>query len=248
MTSDIHYVPNNYENVTRLLWERFPDNWVGVFFVRSPRALLIKKLLGLVLVRGWGLAGTIINNFARYYFLKRDLYHILQKLKVNVFSDVSVNTTAAKEWLRQLKPDLILHLRSRCIFDSEVLKIPALGSVNVHHGLLPYQVGAMCDLHALSLNEDTGFSIHLMTDELDRGPIYHVERVDPPGSFPYHYIAYLEESAKKEAEVLLDWLTRLEKTGSLPSGQENSAGRTKQLYCKTPHLKEMWRLRKKVHF
>lgn len=77
------------------------------------------------------------------------------------------------EFIKELKPDLILTLAYGQIVPQEVLDIPIYGCINLHGSLLPKYRGAAPMQYAL-LNNDkvTGFSLMEMVKEMDAGGVY----------------------------------------------------------------------------
>ena len=75
------------------------------------------------------------------------------------------------EFVKNHQTDLLINARTRFIYKSKILKLPRLGAINIHHGLLPEFRGTMCDLWALYNNRPTGFSIHVMEKKIDNGGI-----------------------------------------------------------------------------
>ncbi|MDZ4199727.1 MAG: formyltransferase family protein, partial [Kiritimatiellia bacterium] len=116
--------------------------------------------------------------------------------------------------------DLIVNARTRWIYKREILGAPPLGCINVHHGLLPEQRGTMCDLWALHERSEAGFSIHIMTPEVDAGPILIRVGVSEPDELDY--IRYLKKACGLEREAVARVLEEIERTGCLP-GRPNIA-------------------------
>ncbi|MDD6301933.1 MAG: methionyl-tRNA formyltransferase [Bacillales bacterium] len=82
------------------------------------------------------------------------------------------------DFLKELKPDLIITCAYGQIVPNEVLEIPTFGSINVHGSLLPKYRGASPIQQAL-INGDlvTGVTIMEMIDRMDAGRMYAKEEV-----------------------------------------------------------------------
>jgi methionyl-tRNA formyltransferase len=80
--------------------------------------------------------------------------------------------------LKDLKPDFIVVAAYGKILDKETLKIPKISCVNIHTSLLPKYRGASPIQQAL-LNGDreTGIAIMQMSEKMDEGDIYCMQRV-----------------------------------------------------------------------
>jgi len=142
--------------------------------------------------------------------------------------------------VKSLEIDLIINLRTRCIYKKEILSTPRLGCINIHHGILPKYRGTFCDLYAMYEEREAGFSIHKMSEKVDAGDIYYVHS-SPPGK---NYIKYLAQTSKTEGLALSKVLTDMTSSkqqlipNSLPSGE-------KPIYTKNPTKKLVNKMRKK---
>ncbi|MBU1695045.1 MAG: hypothetical protein KKC51_13940, partial [Verrucomicrobia bacterium] len=100
--------------------------------------------------------------------------------------------------------------------------------INIHHGLLPEQRGAMCDLWALFMGRPAGFSVHVMTPAVDAGPILAREQVSDGTDCDYP--AYLLKSSRRERNIVTALLAGIEEARRL-EGVPNIAD---------PGLKHYW--------
>ena len=91
---------------------------------------------------------------------------------LSVFVPTSFTRTEI-DYLKRIKPDVILVAAYGLILPEEVLMIPSCGSVNVHASLLPRWRGAAPIHRAIMSGDDkTGISIMRMEKGLDEGPTY----------------------------------------------------------------------------
>jgi methionyl-tRNA formyltransferase len=99
-----------------------------------------------------------------------------------ILQSVKVNDPEALAALRACRADLIVVAAYGQILSEELLRIPRLGTINVHASLLPKYRGAAPVAYAI-LNGDaeTGVSIIQVLPQLDAGPILAVARtpIDP---------------------------------------------------------------------
>lgn len=80
--------------------------------------------------------------------------------------------------LAPLRPDLIFVLGFLWRVPPEVLRLPRLGAINLHLGILPEQRGANPVGWAFRLDEgEVGATIHRMDEGLDTGPVLAQARV-----------------------------------------------------------------------
>ena len=83
------------------------------------------------------------------------------------------------DFIKQIKPDLILTLAYGQILPQGLLDIPTLGCLNLHGSLLPKYRGAAPIQYALINNEIiTGMSLMEMTMKMDAGKVYATNVVE----------------------------------------------------------------------
>lgn len=74
--------------------------------------------------------------------------------------------------IKDIKPDIIFSIYYRKILPIEVLKIPSIGSFNIHPSLLPFYKGSVPTAWAILNNENSfGITIHKISKNLDSGDI-----------------------------------------------------------------------------
>ena len=118
----------------------------------------------------------------------------------------------AVEAIASLAPDVICVAAYGCLLPEEILRIPALGCLNVHTSLLPRWRGAApIERAILAGDEETGVCVMRMEEGLDTGP-YCVCRKVPVGEC---YLQELtDELGKVGAEALLEALRLVESGGA----------------------------------
>ena len=101
---------------------------------------------------------------------------IAERYNIPVFQPVKIRKEY--EFVRDLRPDLIVTLAYGQIIPQELIDIPQFGCVNLHGSLLPKYRGAAPIQYALIDNEKvTGMSLMEMTKEMDAGDVFDVEEV-----------------------------------------------------------------------
>lgn len=130
----------------------------------------------------------------------------------------SMNDPDVVQRARDEGVDVIVNLRTRCIYRAPILAAPRIACLNVHHGLLPRHRGLMCDLRALARGEPAGFSIHLMNARIDDGPILHVEET---GAGERDYLAFLARTGPLEGRAIARVLREIATRGALPETRPN---------------------------
>lgn len=81
-------------------------------------------------------------------------------------------TTEVNARLASYQPDLLITMSYGLLLPEETLKIPSLGSINIHTSLLPRWRGAAPIARAIEAGDcETGISLMRMEAQLDTGPV-----------------------------------------------------------------------------
>lgn len=125
---------------------------------------------------------------------------VAEQYKIPVLQ--SENVSSFKSQVSSLNPDLIIVAGCGQIIPKEILDIPEYGCLNVHPSLLPKYRGCS-PVHQAIINgdEETGVSIILMNEKLDRGPILASSK------YKISKIITAKELEKKLAELGAELLT-----------------------------------------
>lgn len=92
---------------------------------------------------------------------------------IPVLQPKSLRNIEEQDYLKRLKPDLMVVVAYGLILPQAVLDIPQLGCINVHASILPRWRGASPIQHAiLAGDKETGVSIMQMEAGLDTGPVF----------------------------------------------------------------------------
>jgi folate-dependent phosphoribosylglycinamide formyltransferase PurN len=237
VTSEVTFVGENYHQVILTLAKN--SHIQGLVVIKNREAKL--SLLGLLAAASGAAPRFGFQLFRNTLFPRTD-----EKLRAyesagkKVFFTSDINSPEALDFLRSFSPDLLINARSRCFFRDEVLALPRLGCINIHHGLLPFQRGVMCDFWAHMDGRPFGFTIHQMTKKIDDGPIIRVEEVPLPRE---NYAKSIFEGSKIEARVLSEVLEELDKNQAITGIPNLETTDTK--YWKNPKLMDFYRLRLK---
>jgi methionyl-tRNA formyltransferase len=127
----------------------------------------------------------------------------------------------AADALRNMAPDLVVVAAFGLILPSDVLAIPARGSVNTHASLLPRHRGAAPIMAAiLAGDSETGITLMQMDPGLDTGPILAqraipVDQVDTTGTLT-------PKLARVAADLLIETLPRILAGEIVPHPQDET--------------------------
>ena len=117
----------------------------------------------------------IEGNLNRGYTKKIIQELELPKGKIFDADDLKKKTTLDR--IKALKPDIMLVVFWAFMIDEELIRIPRLGCVNFHAGLLPYNRGANPNVWPFIDGTPAGISIHYINTEIDAGPLIAQQEV-----------------------------------------------------------------------
>ncbi len=243
VTSDVTYVKDNYHHLIREISN--PDNLptgvevVGAIMLKIPLKLLLKNIIGLTMIGAPGVGLALLRNLTCAK-VNDPRVKIFQDRSIPMFRCKSVNQPAALKFLSDLKPDLIVNMRTRNIYKKPVLDLPEIGCINIHHGLLPDNRGTMCDLWAWIEKRPVGFSIHWMNEKIDDGDIIDRREVNVEGCKSYIEIPF--RSSKLESRCLIDVLANIARDGR-KVGIPNKT--VKENYTRNPGISMIGKIRRR---
>ncbi|WP_176079478.1 methionyl-tRNA formyltransferase [Paraburkholderia tropica] len=131
----------------------------------------------------------------------------------------------AIDLLRATPHDVMVVVAYGLILPQEVLDIPTDGCINIHASILPRWRGAAPIHRAIEAGDaETGITLMQMDAGLDTGPM--ISEVRTPIT-PTDTTATLHDRlANLGAQLVVDWLTQLERTGQLPLTPQPTDGVT----------------------
>lgn len=105
------------------------------------------------------------------------LVRVANEAGLRVITGGKVRDPEVVEMIKKCEPDIIFCIGGMQIIPADVLKIPQLGTINIHPALLPKYRGRFSTAHAI-FNGDkfTGATLHFMDENLDTGPIILQEK------------------------------------------------------------------------
>jgi methionyl-tRNA formyltransferase len=176
-----------------------------------------KRILGAALLcfkgKAYRLACRILINTLHILPIRRKL--IAKSLRKKFFQIDSINSEAFYKLIETNNINLVIHSRTRRRFLPETLSRVKYGCINIHNGILPWQRGVKSDLRAFAKCQPTGFSLHLMEEKIDCGPILTTVTVD--AGQEKNYDTYTHRATKLHASTLITLLNSLDQTRSIQS-------------------------------
>ncbi len=243
VTSDATYVKDNYLSLIKALTSK--ENLPGgveisaLILIKTVSAKLFYKMIGLMFLGVFSLSAALIKNMQRALFCDERKKHCAA-LNIPVFKFSNINNSDAIAKIKELSPDLIINARTRNIYKKEILSIPSIGCINVHHGLLPENRGTMCDLWAWYESRPVGFSVHWMNEKIDDGNIINVKEIDVSGVTDYIEIPM--KSSLVEAGVIRESIEKIIIEGK-NAGHPNKCEKIN--YTRNPGFKDIKKIKAK---
>ena len=97
---------------------------------------------------------------------------------LNTRTPVELDTDEEYNFLKNLKPDIVVVIAYGRIIPKRFLSLARYGFVNVHASLLPKWRGAApIQRSIMNLDSETGISIMKIVEELDAGPVMHQDKI-----------------------------------------------------------------------
>lgn len=243
VTSEATYVKDNYLSLVKALTDksRLPAGVeiAAVVMIKTVSVKLFFKMIGLMFMGVFGLPAALIKNMFSAVFGDERKKHCAS-LGIPTFTFENINRPDALAKIRELAPDLIINARTRNIYKKEILALPSIGCINVHHGMLPENRGTMCDLWAWYEGRPVGFSIHWMNEKIDDGNIIEVREVDVKGVDSYIEIPM--RSSLVEAGAIIGCIEKIMAEGR-NTGFANKCEKVN--YTRNPDLAAIKRIKAK---
>lgn len=240
VTSQVTYIPRNYLDLFKeFLSENSSVEVAGLILLQNLDFSLLKSVAGLSYLGANKVQRSLLKNIIELPLKKRENLFTKRELPVAIFK--SMNDASAIKWVKEKNIDIIINVRTRCIYKSEILSIPKLGCINIHHGILPKYRGTMCDLYALSENREAGFTIHQMNKKIDDGLIFTAKAVSKGDD--NDYVNYLQKGAAIEGRELSKLMDEIARNKVLPDGTENRT--QEKVYTKNPTRQQIKNFKRK---
>ncbi|WP_116137237.1 methionyl-tRNA formyltransferase [Trinickia diaoshuihuensis] len=160
--------------------------------------------------RGMKLQASAVKRYALDHELQ-----VAQPPSLRRTGKFPAEAAAAIERLRATPHDVMVVAAYGLLLPQEVLDIPPLGCINIHASLLPRWRGAAPIHRAIEAGDDeTGITLMQMDAGLDTGGMIEVGRtaIDPRDTTATLH----DKLAAQGARLIVDALSRLERTGALP--------------------------------
>lgn len=144
--------------------------------------------------------------------------------------------------LASLEPDILVSVGVPVILGKKYLRLPRLGAINLHNGLLPNYRGHFGTFWEVHHQEKFGYvCIHDMKLKVDSGQILAWDRVNIPGTSSFFEL--LAAKKRMGGKLLADTLKSAVSNGRLsPLMPIPSPPRKEDNYFAFPSTNEIWKL------
>ena len=153
-----------------------PINEYRIVYMGTPR--FSAQVLEFLINQGFNIVGVIAQE-DKPVGRKKVLEPVPTKVVANKYNIPVFQPHRIRkdyEFVKALKPDLILTLAYGQIIPHELIELPKLGCLNFHGSILPkYRGAAPIQRAILHSDTETGVTLMEMVDEMDAGKFYAVE-------------------------------------------------------------------------
>lgn len=208
---------------------------------QNSRLKKIKRILRKT--RKIGLFGALNGvRMRKWYLTKRasNIYDVCKQHNVNVITVNGLNSIETENIIKDINADFGISL-SNSYIAPRIFETPKMGMINVHTELLPDYPGAQSIIWPIyNLKTETGFTIHKIANEIDKGDILYVDRTD----IQFH--SDLSETVEANLKVVRNLVpSALAKVAENFQGHfDNATVQTPGISRTTPSLREFLRIRK----
>ena len=141
--------------------------------------------------------------------LNSPIHEYAKKLKISVRNPISLNQKEEIEYIKNLKPDIVVVVAYGKILPSSLLNLKDILFINIHASLLPRWRGAAPIQRAImNMDSETGISIMKIEPKLDSGPVMLQSKIKIHPNFNYEELS--KEMSKRGAKLILEALELIE--------------------------------------
>lgn len=153
--------------------------------------------------------------------LNSPIHEYAKKLKISVRNPFSLNQKEEIEYIKNLKPDIVVVVAYGKILPSDLLNLEKILFINVHASLLPRWRGAAPMQRAImNMDNETGISIMKIEPKLDSGPVMLQSKFKIHPNLNYEELS--KEMSKIGAKLILDALKLIKENNAKFISQNES--------------------------
>jgi hypothetical protein len=163
-----------------------------------------------------------------------DVFAYCQSMGVRIVETGPLDAPASVAAVEALRPDVLIHAGAS-ILRAATIKLPRLGVLNAHMGLLPAYRGVNVVEWACLNGDPVGCSVHLIDTGIDTGAVLATRAVSTAGCRDIAALRAVVDAA--QIELLGSVLAEVLRTGSLPPATPNNPAEGRQYFSMHPTLK-----------
>ncbi len=149
------------------------------------------------------------------------VHEYAKKFKISVRNPISLNQKEEIEYIKNLKPDIVLVVAYGKILPSNLLNLKGIHFINIHASLLPRWRGAAPIQRAImNMDSETGISIMKIEPKLDSGPVMLQSKIKIHPNLNYEELS--NEMSKMSAKLILNALELIESNKATFKSQNES--------------------------
>ena len=166
------------------------------------------------------------------------IHEYANKLKIPVRNPISLNQKEEIEYIKNLKPDIVVVVAYGKILPSNLLNLKNILFINVHASLLPRWRGAAPIQRAImNMDSETGISIMKIVPKLDSGPVMLQTKIKIHPNLNCEELS--NEMSKIAAKLILNALELIE---------QNKAKFTSQNESEVTYAKKIEKIEAKINW
>ena len=166
---------------------------------------------------------------------------LAQRTGTRLVSAQSMTSAGRSSLYRDAQPEAIVAIKYGYLFSADDLRLPRLGALNLHSGLLPARPGLHATLWAmLEGDREGGCCLHWMDAQIDNGPLVAQRTV--PLDYDRSFFANMLAVYLAGAELIAEALETLATGRSLPATPQTGPRGT---YRSLPGPDDMARLKER---
>jgi folate-dependent phosphoribosylglycinamide formyltransferase PurN len=185
--------------------------------IRNPEGLG-KKLYRVIFSPYWQLPlwNVAEDLFERTHFFKDVPYDLPKEVPVKLVRNINDEKSVSE--IEILGPDVIILFGVSRIKRS-LMKIPKMGVLNIHRGIVPQYRGLNSDLWAIYFGdfENIGVTVHLVDENLDTGDVVFQKKIKLSATDKIYHLRYI--TTIMATELLLEALREMKKGTLRPMPQ-----------------------------
>ena len=167
---------------------------------------------------------TAMNKFKLFlldFFKSSPEVTMIKERKIKEIKCKSANSEEFKREIVKLNADIILVGTWKEKLKKEIIDLPTIATINVHPSLLPEYRGPNPYIQTILHGEtQSGVTFHLMTEELDKGPVLAQQKVD---ILPCDTAKELKEKTVFQARLLACEVLKRLNAGIIQPVEQNEA-------------------------